>query len=53
MLTQSKKGKLLGDLRNDGERAIDANPSEFARVTLSKDVLEAYLGEYVPLSASL
>lgn len=43
---QLEKGKLPGDLGNDSERAKDANPSEFARVTRSKDVLEAYIGKY-------
>ena len=46
VLKQSEKGKLPGNLRNDGERAKDSNPSEFARVTRSKDELEAYTGEY-------
>lgn len=43
---QSEKGKPPGDLRNEGEGAKDANPLEFAKVTRSKDVLEAYIGEY-------
>ena len=42
---QSEKGKLPDDLRNDGERAKDANLSEFAWITCSKDVMEAYIGE--------
>lgn len=43
---QSEKGKPPGDLRNGGEGAKDANPSEFAKVSRIKDVLEAYVGEY-------
>ena len=46
VVKQSEKGKLPDNLRNDGERAKDSNPSEFARVTRSKDELEAYTGEY-------
>lgn len=41
---ESDKGKFPGDPRNDGQKVKDANPSEFARVTRSKDLLEAYIG---------
>nr|XP_058946597.1 uncharacterized protein LOC131774566 [Pocillopora verrucosa] len=51
VVKQSEKGKLPGNLRNDGERAKDSNPSEFARVTRSKDELEAYT-ERVKVSVS-
>ncbi|PFX14654.1 uncharacterized protein LOC111344503 [Stylophora pistillata] len=41
---ESEKRKLGGDSRNDGQKGKEANPSEFARVTRSKDLLEAHIG---------